>query len=247
MARYEPYAAVGLDADPELGFAGIPALRELAEFCETHQVRRLREAGHSWGRIAALAGVSAQALHKKHACDPERHCGATLMTRARRSSTCLRSPSRADPGLVAVLLEIAARVGGAPGPRVKPVEAVAWRGCRMGRMEFPQGPVALLFTDVEEGVRLWEADRGAMTQASARHNRIVREHIEIGGGHVFKMVGEAFRAAFADPSAALAAAVAVQRAISAERWPQGSPIRVRMALHSGVCVERDRRLHRARG
>ena len=109
----------------------------------------------------------------------------------------------------------------------------------MGRMEFYQGPVALLFTDVEEGVRLWEADRGAMTGASARHNRIVREQIEIRGGHVFKMVGEAFRAAFADPSAALATAVSVQRAIGAEKWPPGSPIRVKMALHSGVCVERD--------
>ena len=67
MARREPYAALGLDADPELGFAGIRALRDLAEFCESYQVGRLREAGHSWAGVAALAGVSAQALHKKHA------------------------------------------------------------------------------------------------------------------------------------------------------------------------------------
>ena len=78
-----------------------------------------------------------------------------------------------------------------------------------------------------------------MTEASARHSRIVREEIEAAGGQVFKSVGEAFRVVFADPSAALASAVAVQRAVGAEPWPPGSPIRVRVALHSGGCVERD--------
>jgi predicted ATPase/DNA-binding CsgD family transcriptional regulator len=63
--------------------------------------------------------------------------------------------------------------------------------------------------------------------------------VEAAGGQVFKAVGEAFRAVFADPSAALASAVAVQRAVGAEPWPPGLPIRVRVALHSGACVERD--------
>ncbi len=67
MARQHAYGSLGLDPDPELGFAGVRALRELAEFCESYQVRRLREAGHSWARIATFAGVSPQALHKKHA------------------------------------------------------------------------------------------------------------------------------------------------------------------------------------
>jgi predicted ATPase/DNA-binding CsgD family transcriptional regulator len=78
-----------------------------------------------------------------------------------------------------------------------------------------------------------------MAEASARHNRLIREQVEAAGGRAFQAVGEAFRVVFADPSAALASAVAVQRAIGAERWPSGSPIRVRMALHSGSCVERD--------
>jgi predicted ATPase/class 3 adenylate cyclase/DNA-binding CsgD family transcriptional regulator len=106
-------------------------------------------------------------------------------------------------------------------------------------MGFRSGTVTLLFTDVEGSVRLWEADREVMAEASARHNRIVREQIEAAGGQVFKTVGEAFRAVFADSSAALASAVAVQRAVGAEPWPAGSPIRVRMALHSGACLERD--------
>lgn len=78
-----------------------------------------------------------------------------------------------------------------------------------------------------------------MTETSARHSRMVREQIEAAGGHVFKTVGEAFRAVFADPAAALASAAAVQRAIATAPWPPGLPIRVRMALHSGACVERD--------
>jgi predicted ATPase/class 3 adenylate cyclase/DNA-binding CsgD family transcriptional regulator len=99
--------------------------------------------------------------------------------------------------------------------------------------------MTLLFTDIEGSVRLWEADRDAMATASARHDRIVREQIEASGGHVFKTVGEAHRAVFADPVAALSAAVAIQRAVDAESWAVGLSIRVCIALHSGACAERD--------
>jgi predicted ATPase/DNA-binding CsgD family transcriptional regulator len=106
-------------------------------------------------------------------------------------------------------------------------------------MGFPSGTVTFVFTDVEGSIRLWEADREAMAEVSARHNRLVREQVAAAGGQVFKAVDQAFRAVFADPSAALASAVAIQRAVGAEPWPPGLPIRVRMALHSGACVERD--------
>jgi hypothetical protein len=66
-----PNADLGMDADPELGFAGVRALWALAEFCEIYQVRRLSQARHSWARIAAWAGVSVQAVHKGHAQNPE--------------------------------------------------------------------------------------------------------------------------------------------------------------------------------
>ena len=101
------------------------------------------------------------------------------------------------------------------------------------------GMVTLLFTDMEGSIGLWEADPEAMAEASACHNRMVCEQIEVAGGRVFKTVGEAFRAVFADPCAALAAAAAIQRAAGTERWPPGLLIRVRIAVHSGDCVERD--------
>jgi hypothetical protein len=66
IARHHAYGSLGLDPDPELAFAGVRALRALADFCERYQVERLRDAGHSWARIAAWAGVSPQAMHKKY-------------------------------------------------------------------------------------------------------------------------------------------------------------------------------------
>jgi hypothetical protein len=66
-AGRDPYGALGLDDNPDVAFAGIRALRQLAEFCERYQVSRLREVGHTWAEIAGWAGVGAQALHKKHA------------------------------------------------------------------------------------------------------------------------------------------------------------------------------------
>ena len=65
-------------------------------------------------------------------------------------------------------------------------------------MGLPSGMVTLLFTDVEGSTRLWEAHREAMAEASARHNRTVREQIEAAGGRVVTTVGEAFRAAHID-------------------------------------------------
>src|SRR3984885_10780160 len=112
-------------------------------------------------------------------------------------------------------------------------------GVHNEHMGFPPGTVTLLFTDVEGSIRLWEADREAMAEASACHDRIVRQQVEGAGGQVFTTVGEAFRAVFADPSAALASAVAIQRAVGTEPWPPGLPIRVCVAFHSGACTERD--------
>jgi predicted ATPase/class 3 adenylate cyclase/DNA-binding CsgD family transcriptional regulator len=122
--------------------------------------------------------------------------------------------------------------------RVFCAHGTRWLQGHNGEMGFPSGTVTLLFTDIEGSIGLWEADGEAMAEASVGYDRIVREQVEGAGGQVFKTVGEAFRVVFADPSAALASAVAVQRAVGAERWPPGSSIRVRMALHSGACVER---------
>ncbi|MEA2512389.1 MAG: hypothetical protein QOJ59_1876 [Thermomicrobiales bacterium] len=52
------------------------------------------------------------------------------------------------------------------------------------------------------------------------------------GGIVYKVVGDAFQAAFETAADALAAAVSAQIALRVELWPVAEPILVRMALHT---------------
>ena len=51
--------------DPEVGLRAVATLRALLETVEELQVRRARELGWSWQQIAALLGVSKQAVHQK--------------------------------------------------------------------------------------------------------------------------------------------------------------------------------------
>ena len=102
-----------------------------------------------------------------------------------------------------------------------------------------EGAFTFLFTDIEGSTRLWADQTEAMNQALATHDRLLREAITAHGGHVFKTVGDAFCAAFEAADAAVAAALALQRAVAEESWPDGTPIRVRAALHTGPCYRRD--------
>ena len=103
----------------------------------------------------------------------------------------------------------------------------------------PAGTLTFLVTDIEGSTRLWEDAPEAMQIALARHDVILRQGIETHRGHVFKTAGDAFFAAFTAPWLALDAALAMQQALQSEAWPLQSPIRVRMALHSGAAELRD--------
>ena len=109
------------------------------------------------------------------------------------------------------------------------------------------GTITFLFTDIEGSTRLWEQHPEAMKLALAQHDEILRQAIERHAGHVFKTVGDAFYAAFANAPDALWAALDAQRELHAEEKGdhEGRPydnhpvIRVRMALHSGTAEQRD--------
>ncbi len=105
--------------------------------------------------------------------------------------------------------------------------------------DLPTGTVTLLFSDIEGSTRLWEAHAAAMRTALARHDALLRDCIDDHDGHVFKTGGDAFCAAFHTASDALAAALAAQRALHREPWPEAAKLRVRMALHSGAVEVRD--------
>jgi predicted ATPase/class 3 adenylate cyclase len=106
-------------------------------------------------------------------------------------------------------------------------------------MAVPSGTVTFLFTDIEGSTRLWERHPDAMDRALQRHDELLRSAIESARGHIFKTVGDAFCAAFTSARDAVEAAGATQQALQSETWPEQAPLRVRMALHTGECEERD--------
>jgi predicted ATPase/class 3 adenylate cyclase len=105
--------------------------------------------------------------------------------------------------------------------------------------ELPAGTITFLFTDIEGSTTRWERFPGEMRAAVARHDRLLREAIAGHGGVVFKTGGDAFYAAFATAAPAVEAALAAQRGVAAEDWGVVSPLRVRMALHTGAAELRD--------
>jgi WD40 repeat protein/class 3 adenylate cyclase len=105
--------------------------------------------------------------------------------------------------------------------------------------ELPTGTVTFLFTDIEGSTRLWEEHPRAMQAALARHDVLVREAIESNGGHVFKTVGDAFYAVFPFAPGALLAAIEAQRGLHSVDWDTVTPIRARIALHTGAAELRD--------
>jgi predicted ATPase/class 3 adenylate cyclase len=106
-------------------------------------------------------------------------------------------------------------------------------------LELPTGTITFLFTDIEGSTRLWERQPDAMRPALERHDAILREAINGEEGTIFRTVGDAMCAAFDDAGQALAAAAKAQRALYTEGWQLETPIRVRIALHSGAAEARD--------
>src|SRR5262249_28666645 len=105
--------------------------------------------------------------------------------------------------------------------------------------ELPSGTVTFLFTDIEGSTHLWETQPEAMQHALARHETLLRAAIARHQGQIFKEMGDALFAVFTSAPAALDAAIAAQRAMQDEDWPSAlGPLRVRIALHTGIAEPR---------
>jgi class 3 adenylate cyclase len=109
----------------------------------------------------------------------------------------------------------------------------------------PSGTVTFLFTDIEGSTKRWEHTPGQMQpgvarRSDARQEAILRQAIAANGGYAYKMIGDAFQAAFPTAIQALQAAIDAQRTLQAEKWPaETGEIKVRMALHTGTTEERE--------
>jgi predicted ATPase/class 3 adenylate cyclase len=117
-----------------------------------------------------------------------------------------------------------------------------WGAARVIAMPgLPTGTVTFLFTDVEGSTRLWEQYPAEMRLATARHDALVAEIVGANAGVLVRPRGEGDSrfAVFARASDAVAAAVALQQALTSEAWSRPAPLRVRMALHTGEAELRD--------
>ena len=99
--------------------------------------------------------------------------------------------------------------------------------------ELPTGTVTFFFSDIEGSTRLLQACGARWPELLARHAEIVRRSFDRHGGAEVGTEGDSFFAAFSGAHAALRAAIDIQRALAAEAWPEGTPVRVRIGLHTG--------------
>jgi class 3 adenylate cyclase len=98
----------------------------------------------------------------------------------------------------------------------------------------PGGTVTFVFTDIEGSTRLLQefGDEG-WGRVSGEHRRLVRESFGARGGTEIDTQGDAFFFSFPRARDAVAAAVAAQRALRDNEWPEGREVSVRMGLHTG--------------
>lgn len=102
------------------------------------------------------------------------------------------------------------------------------------------GTLTILFSDIEDSTALNEqlGDKSWLKILGA-HDQIVRECAGRHGGNVVKSQGDGFMIAFASPEGAIRSAIEIQRALaSGPRRLRGTPISVRIGVHTGPALEK---------
>ncbi len=192
------------------------------------------------GRAAELIGELESAV--ADAPLRERRWGQLMLAlyRAGRQGEALGAYQRAR----ALLVE---ELGVDPGPDLRRLEAAivaqdsALETPAVQHVPAVTRAVTFLLTDIEGSTAAWEADADAMAVALARHDELVEQVVTSRGGRLIKTRGEgdATFSVFERPSAAAAAAIELQEAITGEPWALREPMRIRVALHTGEVEFRD--------
>jgi class 3 adenylate cyclase len=101
------------------------------------------------------------------------------------------------------------------------------------QLKLPKGVLTFLLTDIEGSTELLRrlGERYAPLLADVR--RVVRAAVRRAGGHMVSARGDDVFAVFERASAALDAALAIQRLMREGPWPEGSSVRLRIGLHRG--------------
>jgi len=99
--------------------------------------------------------------------------------------------------------------------------------------ELPVGTLTVLHTEIEGSTLLTVHLGDRYPAVLATHCALLRTAFAAHEGHEVDTQGDSFFVVFVRATQAVAAAVAIQRALAAEAWPEGEAVRVRIGLHTG--------------
>jgi class 3 adenylate cyclase len=99
--------------------------------------------------------------------------------------------------------------------------------------ELPGGTLTVLHTEIEATTSLTVHLGDRYPEVLATHCALLRAAFTAHEGHEVDTQGDSFFVVFPRATQAVAAAVAIQRALAAEAWPEGGAVRVRIGLHTG--------------
>jgi len=99
--------------------------------------------------------------------------------------------------------------------------------------ELPSGTLTVLHTEIEGSTLLTVHLGDRYPEVLATHCALLRAAFAAHEGHEVDTQGDSFFVVFPRATQAVAAAVAVQRALAAAAWPEGGAVRVRIGLHTG--------------
>jgi class 3 adenylate cyclase len=99
--------------------------------------------------------------------------------------------------------------------------------------ELPSGTLTVLHTDVEDSTLLTVHLGDRYPEVLATHCALLRTAVAVHEGREVNTQGDSFFVVFPRATQAVAAAVAIQRALAAEGWPEGGAVRVRIGMHTG--------------
>jgi predicted ATPase/class 3 adenylate cyclase len=101
----------------------------------------------------------------------------------------------------------------------------------------PRRHLTFLFTDLERSTQLWSEFPDEMPDVIERHESILDAAIEGAGGAVMKHTGDGVDGTFADPVAAVGAALRAQREVLSADWSPLPGLGVRIGIHTGEAHE----------
>src|SRR4051794_15096182 len=106
-----------------------------------------------------------------------------------------------------------------------------WKRCPMA--DLPTGTVTLLFTDIEGSTQLLQRLGTRYGDVLAEYRTLLRSIFQAHDGHEVDTQGDSFFVAFPRALDAVEAAVALQRALAVNAWPDGGTPVTRIGLHTG--------------